>query len=471
MNATFRNPPHLNLLQKLAKGSLQQNQNLTRSVRLWVLLRWLYDDPGYTALADTFTYADWRAAFFSTTYKDEKQQEILTCQNPNCASNKTAKQWLSHFNVPLDEWQTSLVTQIPIARSQLDKVLQERLFAQVRKSLQSDFDLLVDRHYLQKLTIQSGRSKKYSRVEFLPTFDAIENFHANNFWTLKEQAYIAETLDMISYIDPSLLPLAEQIAEQISQQRRVILYPDYLIPECTPQQDRVDQIQSELQDIWNSEQVSPILITYRSAHQHNKITECVIYPVCIYFMERAKYLCAYGSTPKAEINWHNYRLDRVISKRLIKLDWSDPRIPQLLREKYEDRELPTLETVKQKLQEAWGYDFYKNKGLMVLRFERDFHDFYIKGTSLHETFTAIDYHQTVKTIEQNSLSPENRKRVLEILELRPSTDAYYKVYYRVTDYHVLRRLRALGSKVEVLLPWDLRQEMALESQNTWNLYK
>jgi hypothetical protein len=53
----------------------------------------------------------------------------------------------------------------------------------------------------------------------------------------------------------------------------------------------------------------------------------------------------------------------------------------------------------------------------------------------------------------------------------PSTDIYYQVKYQITDYYVLRWLRALGSKVEVLLPWDLRQEMLLESQNTWNLYK
>ncbi len=58
-----------------------------------------------------------------------------------------------------------------------------------------------------------------------------------------------------------------------------------------------------------------------------------------------------------------------------------------------------------------------------------------------------------------------------ILQSRPTTDAYYQVTYRVTDYYPLRWLRALGSQVELLLPWHLREEMATEIQNTWNLYK
>lgn len=60
----FRNPPHPKLLQQLAKGLLEQNHHLTRAVRLWALLRWLYGDKGYTALPDCFTYADWRESDF-----------------------------------------------------------------------------------------------------------------------------------------------------------------------------------------------------------------------------------------------------------------------------------------------------------------------------------------------------------------------------------------------------------------------
>ncbi|WP_293183132.1 MULTISPECIES: hypothetical protein [unclassified Microcoleus] len=38
------------------------------------------------------------------------------------------------------------------------------------------------------------------------------------------------------------------------------------------------------------------------------------------------------------------------------------------------------------------------------------------------------------------------------------------------DYYPLRWLGALGSQVEILVPWDLREKIAVEIQNTGNLY-
>jgi CRISPR-associated protein (TIGR03985 family) len=235
-------------------------------------------------------------------------------------------------------------------------------------------------------------------------------------------------------------------------------------------QDAVDQIQSELQELWDSGQIPPLLLTYRSAHQ-NLIKECVVYPVCIYFMERAKYLCAYGSTPKDQISWYKYRLDRIISKRIEPLDWQDPRIPQLLREQYAENRLPTPKTVNAMLKKAWGCDFYKETALMVLRFERDFHQSYIEGISIHNSFTLIDCDRAATLIKQYTPNPVHRKTLLEVLQSRPTTDVYYQLSYRVTDYYVVRWLRALGSKVEVLIPWQLREDMASEIQLTMNLYK
>jgi CRISPR-associated protein (TIGR03985 family) len=126
---------------------------------------------------------------------------------------------------------------------------------------------------------------------------------------------------------------------------------------------------------------------------------------------------------------------------------------------------------KHKLKEAWGCDFYKESALMVLRFDRTFAQSYLQGIAIHNTFTAIDCDRATRLIKQYTPNPDNRQILLDILQSRPSTDIYYQVKYRLTDYYVVRWLRALGSQVEVLLPWDLRQEMVIESQNTWNLYK
>ena len=57
--------------------------------------------------------------------------------------------------------------QIAISDRDLDELLAEKLFAQVRKSLQNDFDLLVSRNLLQRVT-DAGRSKNYRRVETIP---------------------------------------------------------------------------------------------------------------------------------------------------------------------------------------------------------------------------------------------------------------------------------------------------------------
>jgi len=123
------------------------------------------------------------------------------------------------------------------------------------------------------------------------------------------------------------------------------------------------------------------------------------------------------------------------------------------------------------LKQAWGCDFYKETALMILRFERDFHQSYIQGISIHEKFTIIDYNHAVTLIKHNTPNPEHRQTLLETLQSRPTTDIYYQLYYRVTDYYVVRWLRALGSKVEVLFPWSLRLQIAQEMQDAWNLYR
>ncbi len=471
MNAIFEISPNPTLLQKLAKGSLEQSQNLTRAVRLWVLLRWLYSDGGYAALPNSFTYADWRKAFFSENHQDEKLEDIENHQDSNCACTKITQQWLSEYEVEIEQWQYTLQQQIPIPNSELEQLLAERLFAQVRKSLQSDFDLLVSRDWLQRLTNTPGRSKQYCRMKTLPIVSESNNYSLDTNLTPKTQAYVASTLGKLSFLDPSFPVLAEQIsAEEVEEDKnRVFLYVDYVIPESSYLEDRVDQIQSELQEIWDSGKIPPLLLTYRSAHQ-NLIKECVVYPVCIYFMERAKYLCGYGTTPRDEINWYKYRLDRIMSKHLEALDWQDPRIPQLLREQYRANCLPTPKTVNSMLKEAWGCDFYKETGLLLLRFERDFHQSYIEGISIHEKFKAIDCDRAARLIRQYTPNPEQRQTLLEVLQSRPTTDIYYEVSYRLTDYYVVRWLRALGSKVEILLPLELRQQLALDIQRTWNQY-
>lgn len=108
---------------------------------------------------------------------------------------------------------------------------------------------------------------------------------------------------------------------------------------------------------------------------------------------------------------------------------------------------------------------------MVLRFDRDFHQIYMERIRIHNSFTPIDYDRATTLIQQHTPNPKQRHTLLKILQFRPTTDIYYTVNYRSTDYSILRWLRALGAKVEVLLPWSLREEMTIEIQKQLNVYQ
>lgn len=465
----FENSPHISLLHKLARGPLEQTQNLSRAIRQWANLRWLYSEGGYTALPDSFTFTEWREAFYSSTHPPgEKLQEVLSHEQPECACTKTTIDWLSNWGMPVEEWRQSLLQQISICDADLDKLLKERLFAQTRKSLQDHLDHLETLGLLKLAPSEFNRSKNYCRVKVLPGFDEPKNLGLSSNFTTSDLADLAQALDMLSFLDPKLSPLAEQISEQVYGTRRVFLHIDYIVPQAI--QDEVDDLQEQLQQIWRTAQTPPVLLTYDSAHL-SQVKECVVYPVCIYYVQRAKYLCAYGSDPKGQINWYNYRLDRIRCKRLVELSWSDPRVPQLLLEKYQSKQLPSPEEVKTNMEKAWGFDFYRKSSLMLLRFDRDFHDRYIQGTFRHDTFTSVTYDEATNLLQQETQNPEQQQSLLEILQSRSRSDAYYKAIYRVNDNNVVMRLRAWGAKVEVLLPWDLRQRMTKDVLDTWSLYK
>jgi len=195
-------------------------------------------------------------------------------------------------------------------------------------------------------------------------------------------------------------------------------------------------------------------------------------------MQRAVYLCAIGQDPEQKREGYNFRLDKI--EHIIPLDWNNPEIPQCLRQRY-PHNLPTPDDIEEEIEKnAWGFDFYLPSRLLLLRFERNFHDLrfaaalryrYIKDTFRHETFERIRYQKAIQLIQQHTPKPYQQK-LLAVLKSRSSQDAYYKAWYREGDTNIGLRLRAWRPKGEVLLPWELRseiaQEVALEFQNYHN---
>ena len=72
---------------------------------------------------------------------------------------------------------------------------------------------------------------------------------------------------------------------------------------------------------------------------------------------------------------------------------------------------------------------------MVLRFDRTFHQSYMQRISIHHTCNAIEYDRAATLIKQYTPNPEHRSALLQILQSRPTDDAYYQVTYRDTDYY------------------------------------
>ena len=105
----------------------------------------------------------------------------------------------------------------------------------------------------------------------------------------------------------------------------------------------------------------------------------------------------------------------------------------------------------------------------MLRFDREWDDRYIQNSVRHSTFESIRYEQ-VGQLLQTHLRGQSRQKMLQRWRSCSSDDAYYQAQYRQDDPNVRQRLRAWRPHVEVLLPCELRQRMAKEVQQEWNVY-
>ena len=445
-NPSFAEPPSVELLQWLARGSLKQN--LPRSVRLWVWLRFLYGDEGAdSSLPELFTYADWRDAFFTPTHP--KGEAIPGAHDPNCRCAQLTVEWLFSSQTGLSRslWIKALKRH-DSSPDKLEDFLQTPLFRVTRRSLYEDLQILAKLGWVQRT------DQAYQRVVTFPTHPVPMQTGAGSV-----------------FLQADLAAIAANLSQQINGWQRFLLHVDYIVPQTAT--DQVDDWQAELRQIWEQPVVPPIALTYQSA-QLSKRIEGIVYPVCIYYVQRATYLCAWGQTSESEglqMSWRNYRLDRIVELR--SLSWSEARIPKALYQAYQRHQLPTPDYIQEQMAEAWGFDFYQPDELLVLRFDAWFDQSYIQGTVRHETFKPIAYDQVGRLIRQHPAlqqSPTEREALLQIWQARSLDDAYYQARYRVGDPNVMLRLRSWRPKIEVLLPWQLRQQVAAEVEREMKLY-
>jgi CRISPR-associated protein (TIGR03985 family) len=186
--------------------------------------------------------------------------------------------------------------------------------------------------------------------------------------TSAENLSASQTAIALNFLQPDLAAIAENLSQEIGGHPRFFLHVDYVVPIATI--DRIDDWQERLKHLWQQHPIPCVLLRYRSAKLEREV-ECTVYPLCIYYVQRAVYLVAFGCNPISEVNWYNYRLDRI--QNLVPLSWGDPRIPQRLIEDYQNQSLPTPEHIQDQMGQGWGFDFYQPQLLMLLRFDPRHH--------------------------------------------------------------------------------------------------
>jgi CRISPR-associated protein (TIGR03985 family) len=424
----FDASPDIALLQGLARGSLKQN--LAKAIRLWVWLHILYGET--SAANEPFTFTDWRDTFFTATHPKGEQPNRLHDLTCNC--NKTTQDWLLLFDANLLELE--LKRRQILTDEDVDVLLHRHLFAVTRRSLQADLYTLVELGWLQR------EGKQYERVEQFPAYPRSEGM---------TPVSVSYTLPILN---PDLDIIAQNLAQPIAEVQRFFIEINYII--AKDKQDAVEDLQDRFKQLWYQTPIPPVRFLYHSSRKTESAI-CIVYPVCIYYAQRAIYLCGFGQAPDRG-QWYNYRLDKITN--LEELTWTDAEIPQFLLVAYQQQLLPSPDNIEEKMHAAWGFDFYLKSAKMLLRFDRLFHDRYIKHSFRHSTFQPISYREAEQFIRKQT--GDERESLLQIFDRRSSKDAYYQATYRIGDTNVRQRLRAWRPHVEVFLPWILRQEMARE---------
>ena len=455
-DTVWAEPVNVPLLQWLVRGPLKQH--LPQAARLWVWLQLLYGEVGQRLiLPKTFSYADCRTALFTRSHpsgddKPEAHDARCPCQKSMVAwlfapqPNWSQAQWLAYAPQAaraIEQWQLALKR-----AGALPEDIEQRLqtcqpFAMTRRTLASDLKRLCELGWLQQ------RDTGYGRVVTWPQYPTV--------MAARELTFLMQ---------PDLAGIAANLSQEIKGQQRFFVHTDYVVPQDG--HDRVEDWQDTLRELWHGSPVPPLRLDYWSASRLERC-EVVVYPVCIYYYRRGPYLCGWGQVPgqPEEINWRNYRLDRI--RGLTVLGWQEAAIPNALKEQHQQGKLPLPDEIELRMEQAWGFDYYQPARQLLVRFDAEWDERYIRNSLRHCTFERVSYSQA-RSLMQQTLTRQ-QQQLLAVLAARSERDAYYQAIYRHDDPNVRQRLRAWRPHIEVLLPWALRQRFAEEVTQESRFYE
>jgi CRISPR-associated protein (TIGR03985 family) len=457
----FLASPQVELLKRLVPNSLKQS--LPKAVRLWVILQFLYGDRTSEELPDRFTYKDWETLFFTASHQVGRDV-MPPPHDPTCACAQSLEYWLfePEFGVDHASWSQTFCAAFDIDLAALERLLSkhDRLFAVTGRSLENDFEALVKIGCLEFQTKPDGKSSRngYRKVETLPAI--LADREANGVFTTAAE-----------FIQTDLSEFVDSLAQPIQGVQRFFLHAEYVV--ANRLSDRVSDYQAQLKDSWNQAETAPMYLKYRSAREFQEEFHWIIYPVCVFYYQRAPYLFGYGyqvddrppSTP-LKLEWYDFRLDHI--ERMQSLEWSDSRLqPTFLTQRQQP---PMPEQIHRSMSETWGFEFYRPADCLILRFDRYFYANYIEPTERAAIFTIMRLPEVVAQVGKCP-NLEQRRELQQILSQRSAADIYCRINYRVDDRNILMRLRAWGPNVEVISPYGLRQQISGEIQQLALLYR
>lgn len=458
--------PTVQRIEKLVPELLQVSNNpspqakanclmlLASGVRRWVILRSLYDrDSQFFVEFETelFNCANWLSRF---------QQAISDYQSLSLES------WLfaDYTEVVKAQFISALKARYKLEDNDIKELLSTLVFAVTDRTFRNQFTQLASlkNHLLERQVINKRTNSK----------KPIHKFRKRLITAILEILATEQSIDsegVLEIFTNEVSAIAELLLAKIKGEQRLFIHHEYVVNEDL--REASADLADRLKEVWKITPTPPLQITYYSAYL-NQTQKYIVYSVCLYYYQRAYYLCAFGQRPQRtetqpQLGWYNYRLERIT--RLKTLSWDTPNLPFPQSEFINRPENYSPDYIQQELDSAYGFDFYETVNLALLRFEASFAQRYIDNSFRHPTFEKLDsYKDAVALIKQLKL-PAQRKLLTHINQYPEA--AYYTLRYRHQENNVIMRLRAWGPKVEVIFPSELRQCMRQEIEQTWQLYR
>ena len=452
-----------------------------RVVRLWNLLHLIYGEGSHIrSLPQPFRYADVRDRLFASTHGRSDTDSASTLSagcDATCRCQQSLQALLEQSSLPysVSRWQQTTIDLTDLSAEQLATMLQQSPFATVHRSIRADLTQLAELGWLKKEKqgyFHTVAPQHWPEILEQPVSSA-DSLAKRAFGSLSvSQCWeVVRSLESISFVQPDLEVIIQTLWEQLATtkrtssepERRIFIHLDYILSETL--QEHVDTLQEQIEKLWrDGGGVISFNYSYKSASKKDKPMPITVYPVCLHYARRAKYLSAYGTDPLGVFGWHNYRLDRIISSKLTLLDWKHPQVPKPLKALYLNRTLPTPELVSIALEAAWGFNFYLPRKLLIVRFPPTFAERYVHQTDRHSTFESIAYKKLPSLIKREITDPHERAKALRILKQKDPSDQYYKAWIRLGDINIVMRLRDWRPNGEVIAPLTLREQMQEEAQ-------